>query len=84
VRLHIRTFSKSDKKEQSHNRSFKMGEFAKMCKKSAKFEIALLLYFKKIAQMLFQKGRMCKNVQKSAIMKFALFCTFAHFGRATV
>jgi len=49
-----------------------------MCKKYANFEIKFFSHFKKIAQFLFQKGQMCKNVQKSAIFKFALFSHFFH------
>jgi len=41
-----------------------MSECAKMCGKSANFEMAYFLHFIKIAQLLFQKGRMCENVQK--------------------
>jgi len=82
VRLHICTFSKSEKmwdRTFAHFHRAKMCKCGKMCKKSANFEIVLFLHFTKIAKCSFEKGRMCKNVlKKCKKVQIRIFCTFSH------
>jgi len=70
VRLHIRTFSKSDKK---HNRSFEMSKCANMCEKSANFEITLFCTLKRLHNCSFEKSECAKMCKKRAISESNFF-----------
>jgi len=72
------TFSKSNKVCDCTIALSKWGNVWKCAIKVQILKLTLL-HFKKIAQLLSRKGRMCKNSQK-----FAHFHTFAHFKRAIV
>jgi len=80
---HLHIFNKATQKWDCTNALSKWANVQK-CAEKCEFQNSTFLHLKKIAQLLFWKRRMCKNVQKKCDFQIALFsllkkgdCTFS-------